>query len=230
MIILHDISKVYQIGDYPVHALRGVSLTIDKGDRVAIMGPSGSGKTTLMNIIGCLDRPTSGTYHLDGKDVSRLNDDQLAEIRNQQVGFVFQTFNLLPRTPAIMQVELPLVYAGIGRTERRQRAEAALHLVDLIDRQQHRPDELSGGQQQRVAIARALAAQPQIILADEPTGNLDSKTGESILKVFESLNDSGITVILVTHDTEVAQYAQRTIWLRDGRVVENSGGDQVDER
>jgi putative ABC transport system ATP-binding protein len=229
MIELHDIYKVYQMGDYPVHALGGVSLTIDKGDRVAIMGPSGSGKTTLMNIIGCLDRPTRGTYRLEGRDVSRLNDDQLAEIRNRQVGFVFQTFNLLPRTPAIMQVELPLVYAGIRRAERRRRAEEALRLVELEDRHQHRPDELSGGQQQRVAIARALAAEPQIILADEPTGNLDSKTGESILRVFESLNERGITVILVTHDLEVARYAQRTIWLLDGCVVEGPGSDPVGE-
>jgi putative ABC transport system ATP-binding protein len=229
MIELHDISKIYQMGDYPVHALGGVSLTIGKGDRVAIMGPSGSGKTTLMNIIGCLDRPTNGTYRLDGRDVSRLNDDQLAEIRNRQIGFVFQTFNLLPRTPAIMQVELPLVYAGIGRAERRRRAESALRLVELDDRQQHQPDELSGGQQQRVAIARALAAEPQIILADEPTGNLDSKTGEGILTVFESLNERGITIILVTHDPTVARYAQRKIWLLDGRVVEGPGGDGIVE-
>ncbi len=225
MIKLQDICKVYQMGDYRVDALVGVSLTISQGDRVAIMGPSGSGKTTLMNIIGCLDRPTSGTYRLIDQDISQLNDDRLAEIRNRQIGFVFQTFNLLPRTPAIMQVELPLLYAGLARHERRQRAEAALRMVDLDDRQRHRPDELSGGQQQRVAIARALAAEPRIILADEPTGNLDSKTGESILRIFQSLNERGITVILVTHDPEVASYAQRTIWLRDGRVVENSGAN-----
>jgi putative ABC transport system ATP-binding protein len=223
MIELHDIRKVYQMGDYPVHALAGVSLTIDKGDQVAIMGPSGSGKTTLMNIIGCLDRPTSGTYRLDGRDVSRLNDDQLAEIRNRQVGFVFQTFNLLPRTPAIMQVELPLVYAGIRRAERRRRAEEALRLVELDDRQQHRPDELSGGQQQRVAIARALAAEPQIILADEPTGNLDTKSGEEIMNILLDLNEKfSTTLIFVTHDPEIAARTERVVMLRDGQVEEES--------
>ena len=218
MIELQSITKEYQMGTQIVHALRGVDLTIQDGEFAAIMGPSGSGKSTLMNIIGCLDLPSGGAYHLDGLDVSDMTDDQQARVRNKHIGFVFQQFNLLPRTSALKQVALPLMYGGVGRGERMDRAAAALQAVGLGDRMDHRPDELSGGQQQRVAIARALATDPGIILADEPTGALDTQSGEEILNIFESLNEQGITVIVVTHDPEVAQRAHRTIWIRDGLI------------
>lgn len=218
MIELNDITKEYQMGNQIVHALRGVDLVIDDGEFAAIMGPSGSGKSTLMNIIGCLDLPTAGVYRLDGIDVSEMSDDQQARIRNQRIGFVFQQFNLLPRTTAIKQVALPLMYAGLSRRERMERAEAALHAVGLGDRMDHRPDELSGGQQQRVAIARALATQPSIILADEPTGALDTQSGEDILRLFHTLNQQGITVLVITHDPDIADHARRKVWIRDGLI------------
>ena len=223
MIKLQDITKQYHMGTQTVHALRGVDLTVDDGEFIAIMGPSGSGKSTMMNMIGCLDQPTSGEYELDGIDVSKMTDDELAQVRNKRIGFVFQQFNLLSRTTALKQVELPLMYAGHGRRERRRRAEDALRAVGLGDRMDHRPDELSGGQQQRVAIARALAAEPTIILADEPTGNLDTVSGQEILRIFDDLNARGITVIFVTHDPEVSERARRVVWLRDGLIVSDSG-------
>jgi len=218
MIELESVSKVYQMGDIEVHALRGVSLHIDRGECLTIMGPSGSGKSTLMNVMGCLDLPTEGRYHLNGQDVSQLNDTQLARIRNKEIGFVFQMFNLLARTTALRQVEMPLMYAGVGSRERRKRAREALESVGLGDRVGHKPDELSGGEQQRVAIARALVTGPSIIMADEPTGNLDTKSGQEILRIFKRLNEQGITLIFVTHDPEIAEYGSRTIHLRDGLI------------
>jgi putative ABC transport system ATP-binding protein len=223
MIEIEDVTKIYQMGEIEVHALRGVSLQIEEGEFLTIMGPSGSGKSTLMNVLGCLDSPTEGSYHLHNQDVSRLSDTQLARIRNKEIGFVFQQFNLLPRTTALRQVELPLVYAGVGARERRERARAALETVGLGDRMGHRPDELSGGQQQRVAAARALVTEPSIIMADEPTGNLDTKSGEEVLRVFQKLNEQGITIIFVTHDPEIAEYSRRTILLRDGLIERDEG-------
>jgi putative ABC transport system ATP-binding protein len=219
VIAVRGITKVYQMGDMEVHALRGVDLDVARGDMIAIMGPSGSGKSTLMNIIGCLDVPTSGTYRLDGVDVSRLNDDELAAIRCHKIGFVFQSFNLLARTSAMANVELPLIYAGLRGRQRRQRAQEVLELVGLGDRLDHKPNELSGGQQQRVAIARALINRPAMILADEPTGNLDTRTSEEIMDLFQRLNrEQGITIIFVTHDPETAAYCRRTVHIRDGLV------------
>jgi putative ABC transport system ATP-binding protein len=221
MIDIKNVTKVYEMGEVEVHALRGVSLEIENGEFLTIMGPSGSGKSTLMNLLGCLDSPTEGRYHLHDQDVSTLSDTQLAHIRNEEIGFVFQMFNLLPRTSALRQVELPLMYAGIGARVRRKRARAALEAVGLGDRMGHKPDELSGGEQQRVAIARALVTQPSIIMADEPTGNLDTKAGNEVLCIFQQLNEQGITVIFVTHDPEIAAYSKRVIHLRDGLIEQD---------
>jgi putative ABC transport system ATP-binding protein len=218
VIEIQNVKKTYQMGELQVPALNGVSLEVQQGEMVAITGPSGSGKSTLMNIIGCLDTPTSGSYILDRVDVSKMSDDEQADVRNKKIGFVFQTFNLLPRTPALDQVELPMVYAGAP--DRQQRARAALESVGLGDRMHHRPNELSGGQQQRVAIARALVNNPSIILADEPTGNLDSKSGAEIMNIFKSLHrEHGLTIILVTHDPNIAAQAQRAIRVHDGLIV-----------
>jgi putative ABC transport system ATP-binding protein len=216
-----DLWKTYQMGDEEIHALRGVSIQIERGEYVAIMGPSGSGKSTLMNLIGCLDTPSKGSYLLNGKQVSLMDDNELARIRNEEIGFVFQTFNLLPRATALRNVELPLVYAGIPAKDREARAKAALDKVELSSRMGHRPNELSGGQRQRVAIARALVNNPSILLADEPTGNLDSKTGVEIMGLFERLHKAGNTIILVTHEAEVAAYAYRSIHIRDGQVEQD---------
>ena len=219
---IRDVTKVYKNGALEVPALRGVSFTIERGEYVAVMGPSGSGKSTLMNVIGCLDRITTGRYLLDGSDVSALDDNELAEIRLKKLGFIFQGFNLLARTDAIKNVALPLFYAGVSTRERNERARARLAEVGLGDRAHHKPNELSGGQQQRVAIARALVNDPAVLLADEPTGNLDSTTSEEIMRVFEDLNAGGRTIIMVTHDEEVAAHAKRTIRLRDGLIVEDT--------
>lgn len=217
-----DLTKTYQMGEVKVRALRGASLQVQPGELLAIMGPSGSGKSTLMNILGCLDQPTSGQYHLEGTDVAQLGDNSLAQIRGQRIGFVFQSFNLLPRTSALANVELPLVYMGAGRGERRRRSIAVLEMVGLGDRVYHKPNELSGGQQQRVAIARALVTDPAIIMADEPTGNLDSKSSEEIMGIFQHLNEArGITIIFVTHEPDIAKHTRRVVRLADGVIVED---------
>ncbi len=213
-----DLWRTYQMGSEEIHALRGVSFEIQPGEYVAVMGPSGSGKSTLMNLIGCLDTPSKGRYVLRGKVVSEMNDDELAAIRNREIGFVFQTFNLLPRATALHNVELPLVYAGIPKDKRIEQAKRAIEMVDLTERMTHKPNELSGGQRQRVAIARALVMNPSILLADEPTGNLDSATGEEIMKLFETLHEKGHTIILVTHERDIADHAHRTIHIRDGKI------------
>ena len=218
LIEMRELTRVYQLGPQEIYALRGLDLIIEDGEYVAIMGPSGSGKSTLMNIIGCLDRPSSGRYLLDGTPIETLNDDELAAIRNRKIGFVFQTFNLLARTTALQNVELPLIYAKIPKTERREMAEEALTAVGLKDRMNHQPNELSGGQRQRVAIARALVNKPSLLLADEPTGNLDSQTGREILDLFRDLHKNGNSIIMVTHEDDVAQEAKRVIHIKDGRV------------
>jgi putative ABC transport system ATP-binding protein len=213
-----DLWKTYVMGAEEIHALRGVSIQIERGEYVAIMGPSGSGKSTLMNLIGCLDTPSQGSYLLNDKQVSQMNDDELARIRNEEIGFVFQTFNLLPRATALHNVELPLIYAGVTGKTRSERANQALQKVELENRKSHRPNELSGGQRQRVAIARALVNNPSILLADEPTGNLDSKTGEEIMALFARLHGTGNTIVLVTHEPDIAAHAERVIHIRDGQV------------
>jgi putative ABC transport system ATP-binding protein len=219
LIEIKDLRKKYIMGDIEVEALRGVNLNIQQNEFVSIMGPSGSGKSTLMNILGCLDNPSSGQYIFDSVDVSLLNDDELSEIRNQKIGFIFQTFNLLPKLSALQNVELPLIYAGYDKHERREIAREALHKMGLSSRADHKPNELSGGQRQRVAIARALATKPGIILADEPTGNLDSKTGNEIMALFRELNKEGNTIILITHEPEIAEYADRAIIIKDGLII-----------
>jgi putative ABC transport system ATP-binding protein len=227
LIETQDLWKTYVMGSEEIHALRGVNINIDRGEYVAIMGPSGSGKSTLMNLIGCLDTPSKGSYLLNGKEVASMNDDELARIRNEEIGFVFQTFNLLPRATALHNVELPLVYGGIPAKQRLERARQALDKVELTSRASHKPNELSGGQRQRVAIARALVNNPSILLADEPTGNLDSKTGNEIMGVFARLHESGNTIVLVTHEADIAAYAHRTIHIRDGEVEKDVASDSI---
>src|SRR5262245_18171690 len=219
LIRTHDLWKTYEMGSNAVHALQGVSFNIQRNEYVAIMGPSGSGKSTLMNLIGCLDTPTKGQYWLNGKLVSEMDDDELAHIRNKEIGFVFQTFNLLARATALHNVELPLIYSGVPSKDRTDRAKKSLDMVELSDRMHHKPNELSGGQRQRVAIARALVNHPSIILADEPTGNLDSQTGVEIMKLFDRLHSEGNTIILVTHERDIAEYAHRVISIRDGKIA-----------
>jgi len=226
---VQDLVKTYQVGDVAVRALRGVTLEVEKGEFVAVVGPSGSGKSTFMHILGCLDRPTSGEYWLEDRDVSRLNDDELSAIRNRQIGFVFQGFNLLARTSAVENVELPLLYgpAKVGAAERRKRASAALQAVGLADRAEHHPNQLSGGQQQRVAIARALLNNPSILFADEPTGNLDSRTSVEVMDIFQRLKDErGITIVLITHEQQVAEYGSRIIAFKDGQIVSDRANDR----
>jgi putative ABC transport system ATP-binding protein len=226
----HDLWKTYVMGSEEIHALRGVDLSIERGEYVAIMGPSGSGKSTLMNLIGCLDTPSKGSYLLNGKQVSEMNDNELVRIRNEEIGFVFQTFNLLPRASALHNVELPLVYAGVPSKDRQERAREALRKVELEDRMSHRPNELSGGQRQRVAIARSLVNNPSILLADEPTGNLDSKTGVEIMALFKRLHEGGNTIVLVTHEADIAAHAHRVVHIRDGRVEKDVRSGAPDTR
>ncbi|MBS1543354.1 MAG: ABC transporter ATP-binding protein [Bacteroidetes bacterium] len=230
MIETHNISKVYKMGDNIVRALQSITISVDRGEYVAFMGPSGSGKSTLMNIVGCLDTPTDGTYVLNNQLVSEMTENELANVRNKEIGFVFQTFNLLPRATALDNVALPLIYAGYGKADRTEMAMAALESVNLADRHHHKPNELSGGQRQRVAIARALVNNPSIILADEPTGNLDSKTSHDIMGLFQDLHDKGNTIIMVTHEDDIAHYAHRIIRLRDGLVERDFVNENVTRR
>jgi len=230
LIMTSDLWKTYRMGTEEVHALRGVSMSIERGEYVAIMGPSGSGKSTLMNVIGCLDTPSQGEYHLNGKAVSTMNDDELANIRNREIGFVFQTFNLLARSTALHNVELPLVYNGSPAGTRREAAERALEKVDLGDRMLHKPNELSGGQRQRVAVARALVNEPSLLLADEPTGNLDSKTSIEMMKLFDELHRQGNTIIVVTHERDIAQHARRILSILDGQIASDEHVSESDRR